>query len=269
MPPVARTQGETPDELKRRAAVERRERFRDREEQFERDRASATTDAEREKIQADFVAERTRHREEDIASGNRAPGVGVIGRQVMWLSWIDIAVRHELEARAAGTNIDPSSSALGDEFSASLVAITASALTVEALYAELKYLVPSQKLTTSGRKNKQFQIVRNTLGVAFGLTESTTQRLGSRLQSLFERRNFAVHPYSELAPLEAHPGGVMSTAELARFNAATSREAVDCAFEVLAVAASPLKPANRWVERWVGEHASSQADFVAPLRARR
>jgi len=65
----------------------------------------------------------------------------------MWWAWINIAVRHELEARDhIGTFTDPSV-ALGTEFAASLVAVTASAIAVEALYGELKYLVPRRTST--------------------------------------------------------------------------------------------------------------------------
>ncbi|MFB8279530.1 hypothetical protein [Nocardia colli] len=261
--------GEAADELQRRAVVERRESFKDRSERFDREAAATASDEERQQLHDAFAAERAQHRAEDVARGNRLPSVGVIGRQVMWLSWIDIAVCHELEARCAHTGANPSSAALGEEFSAALVAVTSSALSVEALYAELKYLVPSQKLNSRGNKNNQFQIIRNTLAEAFGLDDSTKQRIGSRLQALFERRNFAVHPYSEMAPLAPHPSGVMTTAELSQFNAQTSKDAVDSALDVLAIAAAPVRPANRWIERWVSDHAGAHTDIVGPLRARR
>lgn len=267
-PTDPRKTGETPQELQRRATVERRERFKDRSERFDREVKAAASGEERQRLHDEFQAERAKHRAEDEASGDRPPGIGVIGRQVMWLSWIGIAVRHELEARDAHVGV-PSSDALGEEFSAALVAVTSSALAVEALYAELKYFVPPQKLDRQGRKNVQYQIIRNALAVAFGLDDPAKQRLGSRLQALFEQRNFAVHPYSELSPLVMHHTGVMTTAELSQFNAKTSKVAVDSALEVLALAAKPPSTANRWVERWVGEHAGAHTDIIGPLRASR
>lgn len=262
-------QGESAGELQRRAAVERREQFKDRSERFNREVAAANSDEERQRLHDEFAEERRKYREEDVANGLRPNGTGVMGRQVMWLSWIDIAVRHELQALAASATGGQSSSALGDEFSSALVAVTASAYTIESLYGELKYLIPSQKLDGKGNKNDQYKVVRNALVVAFGLDDRTRQRLSTPLKNLFTRRNFAVHPYSDLAPLVPHPSGVLSTVELSRFNAATSSEAVDCALEVLAIAAAASKPANRWVERWASEHASAHVDYIEPLRAKR
>jgi hypothetical protein len=261
-------QAEKPFEQARRAYVERQQTFTDRTEEYERNKAAATTDAERKKLADDFTAYRRKHREEDVASGPRPAGVGLMGRQNMWWAWIDIAVRHELEARDhIGTSTDPSD-ALGKEFAASLVAVTASALAVEALYGELKYLVPPQNLDKRGRLNDQYKTVRNTLALAFGLDEPDEQRLGAKLKDLFERRNAAVHPYSEALPLVAHPSGVNSTVELARFNAVTSGKAVDCALDVLAIAAAPPQP-TRWVQRWVRQNALTHTEPVDPLRLRR
>jgi hypothetical protein len=259
-------QAENPKEQRRRAKVERQQTFTDREEEYERNRAAATTDAERQKVKDDFTAYRRKHREEDVASGTRPAGVGVILQQNMWWAWIDIAVRHELEARDhIGTSTDPSN-ALGKEFAASLVAVTASAIAVEALYGELKYLVPPQNLDKRERPNEQYKTVRNTLALAFGLDEPDKQRLGAKLKDLFERRNDAVHPYSEALPPAPHPSGVYTTVELARlFNADTSRKAVDCALYVLAIAAAPPQP-TRWVQRWVHQNASAHTERVDPLR---
>jgi hypothetical protein len=86
---------------------------------------------------------------------------------------------------------------------------------------------------------------------------------------LFERRNAAVHPYLEALPPAPHPSGVYTTVELARlFNADTSRKAVDCALDVLAIAAAPPQP-TRWVQRWVHQNASAHTEHVDPLRLRR
>ena len=262
-------QAENPKEQTRRAAVERQQTFTDRTEEYEKNRAAATTDAERQRLADDFTAYRRKHREEDVASGRRPAGVGPILQQNMWWAWIDIAVRHELEARDhIGTSTDPSD-ALGKEFAASLVAVTASAIAVEALHGELKYLVPPRNLDKRGRPNEQYKTVRNTLALAFGLDEPDKQRLGAKLKDLFERRNAAVHPYSEALPPAPHPSGVYTTVELARlFNADTSRKAVDCALDVLAIAAAPPQP-TRWVQRWVHQNASAHTEHVDPLRLRR
>jgi len=176
-------QAEKPFEQARRADVERQQTFTDRVEEYEKNRAAAITDAERKKLADDFTAYRRKHREEDMASGTRPAGSVPILQQNMWWAWINIAVRHELEARDhIGTFTDPSV-ALGTEFAASLVAVTASAIAVEALYGELKYLVPPQNLDKRERPNEQYKTVRNTLALAFGLDEPDKQRLGAELKT--------------------------------------------------------------------------------------
>jgi hypothetical protein len=253
---------EKPEQQLRRAWVERQEKFKDRTEEFDHEIAAAATSEERQALSDALGAYRTAHRQEDIQSGRRAP---LMIRQCMWREWIAIAVSHELTARSkAGSPDNPSSSqSLGEEFHASLVAIAASAHTIEALFGELKYLIRVQR-----RTDKQYQAVRNTFAVAFGWDNRKKDRLSPRLQELFQRRDFAVHPYTDLAPVVPHPSGVLSSAELAHFNAVTSGVAVDCALDVLAEAANPPKPCNRWVERWAEEHKSNYM-IVESLRGRR
>jgi hypothetical protein len=256
---------ETPEQQRRRAWVERQEKFKDSSEKFDREKAAASTSEERQALSDAFAAYRMAHRQEDIQSGRRPEGASVMIRQCMWAVWIEIAVSHELTARSkAGSPDNPSSSqSLGEEFHASVVAIAASAHTIEALFGELKYLIPVQR-----RTNKQYQAVRNTFAVAFGWDNRTKDRLSPRLQELFQRRDFVVHPYTDFAPVVPHPSGVVSSAELVDFNAVTSGVAVDCALDVLAEAANPPKPCNRWVERWVEEHKSNYM-IVESLRGRR
>jgi hypothetical protein len=256
---------ENAEQQLRRAWVERQEKFKDRTEEFDHEIAAAATSEERQALSDALGAYRTAHRQEDIESGRRPEGASPMIRQPMWAAWIEIAVSHELTARSkAGSPDNPSSSqSLGEEFHTSLVAIAASAHTIEALFGELKYLIPVQR-----RTDKQYQAVRNTFAVAFGWDNRTKDRLSPLLQELFQRRDFAVHPYTDLAPVVSHPSGVVSSAELADFNAVTSGVAVDCALDVLAEAANPPSPCNRWVGRWVEEHKSNYM-IVESLRGRR
>ena len=160
---------ENPEQQLRRAWVERQEKFKDRTEEFDHGIAAAATSEERQALSNALGAYRTAHRQEDIQSGRRPEGTSVMIRQPMWAAWIEIAVSHELTARSkAGSPNNPSSShSLGEEFHASLVAIAASAHTIEALFGELKYLIPVQR-----RTDKQYQAVRNTFAVALaGITE--------------------------------------------------------------------------------------------------
>jgi hypothetical protein len=74
-----------------------------------------------------------------------------------------VAVEHELEARRAFGEVvaHPESGVILREFRASLVAITASAHTIEAVFGDVKYLIPEQP----GR-DKRHKFLRHAFRVA-------------------------------------------------------------------------------------------------------
>jgi hypothetical protein len=151
----------------------------------------------------------------------------------------------------------------GRNFNQSLVAVAASACTIEALCADVVYLISEQPKvrTTHGR-------IGQVIDAAFGLNagQSSTR---DQLRWLFERRNEAVHPYTELEPPRVHPAGLNSSAETAEFNAVESSRAVDIAMAMLELAAAPPNPHGRWMTRWVAEREPYHSTVIAPLRARR
>ncbi len=247
----------------RRITVERHHQLRDVEEDFEVAKGAATPE-ERRALDADMVAFRRRHREEDVERGKRSPGFGILMHQIMWARWCEVMVSHELAARNAFAQIrDGDTSALLDELQQSLVAITAAAVIVEALYEDTRFLVSNQRVPRFAH-----QRIASSLAVVFGSDAGTTG-LEQDLEWLFNRRNVGVHAYSEPEAPQMHPAGVGTSAEASRFNAVESARAADIALRVLAVAASPPNPANRWVERWVRERSSYHETVIAPLRQRR
>jgi hypothetical protein len=82
---------------------------------------------------------------------------------------------------------------LREEFIQSLVAVAASARTIEALYADVVYLISEQRKvrTTHGR-------IGQVIDAAFGLNAGRSSSTRDQLRWLVERRNEAVHPYFEL-----------------------------------------------------------------------
>ena len=92
-------QKESKIEVERRDWVERHERFKDLQEQYERQRAATTDPDVRRRLAEEFAAERRAQREADIALGKRSPSTGVAVRQTMWLQWLEIAVKNEMVAR--------------------------------------------------------------------------------------------------------------------------------------------------------------------------
>lgn len=147
---------------------------------------------------------------------------------------------------------------------ASLVAVTAAAHTIEALYGDIKYLIPIQP-----RRDKRHQQLRHAFRVSFGIADVLDQGFAGELAWLFKRRDSAAHPHTEAALTERHPAGINTGAENSMFNAITSGRAVDLAMDLLAVAEAPPNPHSRWIERWTEERAPYHRGVVSELRARR
>lgn len=239
-------------EQERRRWVERQEEFKDLQEAYERDHAAATSPEERRKLVEVFAAQRRAHREEDVRLGRRSPGFSIGMHRIMWATWIEVAVEHELEARRSFQKILSNLHTAGDylisEFRASLVAVTASAYTIEAVYGDIKYRIPVQD--RDGGRAKE---LRRAFRDAFGLRGAVDHRMAEELSWLFKWRHAAVHPYTELETPAPHPAGPNTGAEHSRFNAMTSGRAVDAAMTILAAAEAPPKALNRWIDRWAAD----------------
>jgi hypothetical protein len=257
---------ESAKESGRRAWVERQERWRDEEEKFVVDKAAASTPEERQQVNNDFAARRRQHRLEDEAAGRRGPGPSIRMRQIMWARWLEIAVAHELEARDAfrqlvdRQHLDP----LLREFRACLVSIGAVASTFEALYGDIKYLIPVQTVV-----KPRYKAISVALTKAFGPSQRDAQEMAGELNWLFDRRDFGVHPYTEAESPAVHPVGLNSGTEHVHFNALICGRAVNAVIRVLSWAEQPPRPLNNWIKRWSNDRASYFTKVVHPLEASR
>jgi hypothetical protein len=197
-----------------------------------------------------------------VAAGRRAASMSIRMRQIMWARWAEVAVEHELDAREAfaGIVVNPESGSILKDFRASLVAITGAAYAIEAMYGDIKYLIPEQP-----RRDSRALTLWRAFKQGFGIPESTSHRLLADLKWLFELRHHAAHPYTEAEPPQQHPAGVNTGAETSRFNAVTSGRAVDIMFEVFGHAAAPPTPSSRWIERWVEDRRPYHENALAPL----
>ena len=263
MNPVASR--ESPVEQERRSWVEREQRFKDREEEFQRRIGAAATPEEVRELKLAFGEERRSFRREAVELGKRSPGLSVAMHQIMWARWTEVAVEHELEARGAFGELiaHPESGVILREFRASLVAIAASAHTVEAVFGDVKYLIPEQP-----RRAKRHKVLRHAFGVAFGVSGPEDQLLGRELSWLFTGRDSAAHPYTEPEAPVQHPAGINTGAEHSHFNAVTSGRAVDTAMAVLKLAESPRQPDSRWIERWANEREPYHKNIEELRRSR-
>ncbi len=212
-----------------------------------------------------FAARRRAHREEDVELGKRSPGLSIRMHQIMWARWFEVAVEHELEARAGFRDIvaKPNSDSVLREFRASLVTVSAAAYTVEALYGDFKYLIPAQP-----RSRDRHKQLRHAFRAAFGVSGTAEEAVGRELAWLFNLRNDAAHPYTEAEAPAQHPAGINTGAEHSRFNALTSGRAVDTALMMMDIAAWPPETSDRWVRRWAAERSAHQVT-IRQLRDQR
>lgn len=184
--------------------------------------------------------------------------------QITWARWVEIAGEHEASARAAYERIVAGDvGRLTAELRESLIAISAAAVTVEALYEDIRYLIVHRPTLRYADAR-----VADGLAAAFGLPPERREALGADVAWLFARRNEAVHGYAEPEAPQRHPAGFATGAEAARFNAVESRRALLVALRVLGDAAAPAAPAGRWVRRWVAEREPYQVRVVQPIRDR-
>lgn len=248
----------------RRETVERYHILKDREEDFAASKANAKSTEELQRLADEFASFRRRHRQRDVERGKRAPGFGlqVVMHDIMWSRWIKIAADHTMVAQSLYEQIRTGATQhLAEELRQSLVAITGAASTVEALYEDVRYLIPERdRLDTAAER------IADLLAAVFGLPHDEAAVLLERLTWLFDRRNEAVHPYAEPEVPQPHPSGVSTSAEASRFNAVESRTALEIALLALHYAETPPKPANRWVGRWSTERSAYHQTVVAPIR---
>ena len=250
----------------RRETVERYHKLKDVEEDFDVHLTDAESPAERQRLIDEMSSFRKRHREEDVARGKRSLGLSTASitmHQIMWARWVEIAADNLVGAQKAFERIRAGQvDHLVVELRYSLVAVTASACVVEAVYEDVKYLIPQR----SGQATDAAQEVGQGLTQAFGLGDQAAGECLDQVAWLFQRRNEAVHPYAEPELPRPHPAGVSTAAEASRFNALESRKAFLVALSVLAYAAEPPAPANRSVRRWVMERRPYHESVVAPIR---
>ena len=155
----------------RRETVERYHRLRDIQEDFVVAMQAAKTRKERQRLMNEMGAYRQKHRQEDVARGKRVPGGRIQMHAIMWPRWIEVAVNHEMAAREIYAELVRSGRIGIGGINQSLVTVAASACTIEALYADVVYLISEQPKvrTTLGR-------IGQVIDAAFGLNagQSTT-----------------------------------------------------------------------------------------------
>lgn len=256
---------ESDRDRERRETVRRHHLLKDREEDFDAAKAATTDPDARRRLNEDLSAFRQAHREEDARRGkrSRAGGVSITMRQNMWARWLEVTAEHWRIAEAAHDDVRARrrEQAVMDELRASLVVCTAATATIEALYEDVRYLLPMRPR----RKHRAHQM-SDCLATAFGLDVDEERQLRQDFRDLFSHRDESLHGYTEARPPRAHPLGFQTGAEMATFNAVECRRYLSTALTGLGLADEPSSPANRWVSRWVVERAAYHRQIVQPIR---
>jgi hypothetical protein len=137
--------------------------------------------------------------------------------------WATIALDHILAARGhrnevivawQGTDDDVLGNRLIGEFSASMQAITAAGIAVDALYAAVKPTVnlPAEVIASwRSKRTARYKQVTEVLRRAFRISARNAVRLREVLRTVYRFRDWAVHPPTDARAPAFHPDLQMGT----------------------------------------------------------
>jgi hypothetical protein len=202
-----------------------------------------------------------------IPSGGLTIGIGADGKPTSNLSlhvrfdvcptWTGLAIQHLADARErrvsrqiawAGTNEEQKATALEREFEASMQAIMAAAIAVDAFYALIKTHVDMpQRVSVTWRANRtaRYSQVVEVLRRGFLLKPKGAARLKGILKDIYRFRDLAVHPSGKIEAPIFHPEiGVSVEWRFAYFHAENAANIVNASTWLLWDLAHNGKPKN-------------------------
>jgi hypothetical protein len=196
----------------------------------------------------------------------------VIGTHVA-VHWAQIAIAHAHGARRARQALadaqrrgSPLEFALGTEMHASLIAISAAANALEALFTELKPLVFTADMVNSWKRNrtKRRQQIRETFKHGFRLVGD---QWGKDFDWLLDLRNDAVRPVAGGDPqVGSHPLGIGAAPEFFKFTCEQAERAARLIVGVYVTCTAYPWPATReWAEQMAPMVEELQADLDGAL----
>lgn len=141
-----------------------------------------------------------------------------VSRYQAWPDWLKIALAHakaasearkELTAAVAASDADAEVKALEAEFHSTLVAVSASAFSLDAFYASIVRFAPVSDeqrdlwaASRAGRAVRVFDAVRR----CTKLTNAEAKALNLQIKTIYRLRNLAVHPDFAPTPFVVHNG---------------------------------------------------------------
>ena len=191
--------------------------------------------------------------------------------------WINIAIRDEAAARAARDRVLAAADsqrrleAMQDEMQASMVAVSASAHAIDALYGttrELIELPPGTEERWKKNNTRRWSRILETFKRACNLGGYATS-WAREFRWLFDLRDAAVHHDSPLNDPVPHPAGIPDLGnvakEMADYELGAATRATDLAVQVAVVMhEQPRREQKRFAD-WAADHAP----WAARLKQRR
>lgn len=207
-----------------------------------------------------------------IEFGTPSEGLRVLAGSVLWVQWAEVAIEREGSARVArahlvaqyrhGQNYAPK---LTEEFTASIVAVSAAAHALDALYGQLI----TAELKVGGPKDdtgRQAHI-RECLKKRFNTdTGKKNQSWIASFRWLFKLRDAGVHAKVVLQAPAAHPSGICNVAqEFADYSAEAAMRAVDLVVDVLGTCVASPKQSDAESVKW-GDDYGPAVETITTMR---
>jgi hypothetical protein len=194
----------------------------------------------------------------------------------LWPVWLSVAIEQERrarEARAAGERIvragsDSFGEAMGQELRAAIVAVSASAYAIDALYGVVEPLIPlpaGLPQTWARTGASRHARIRGTLAHGFALDNATGKRWKREFTWLFDLRDGAVHYEEGLRDPVPHPLGGNTAPEYVYYSVESVERAVSLGLEVFSACARAPRPALGELVKW----GTGAVPIVARLLAER
>lgn len=174
-------------------------------------------------------------------------------RTRLMLHWAEVAIEQERLAREAREQLTRQHGAgetlrLGDELHPAMIAVAASAHSLDALYAELAELIGPETLAQwdEMRRGGRWAEIAGILELSFDVSVDAWR---PRLRTLFvERRNPAIHAKAKPKPVAKHPTLPVNVAsEYLTYSVETTKESLDLLLEILSrCVEAPKLPVEAW-----------------------
>jgi hypothetical protein len=180
-----------------------------------------------------------------------------------WIDWAEIAIQNEAAARGAREEIAPEdpSKGLQAEKHAGMIAVSASAHALDALYGELRDRVPlpdwlraawAKKKAETGRGSPRHSVIVETLKLGFTLGKAAAD-WPARFEWLFDLRDAAVHFEEDFHEPVPHPLGTSTAVSDVSYSLESAERAVDVVLEVLTTCVASPRSKLPFVVKWAGD----------------